>query len=189
MTNVYFFATREDLPSILDFVIEQGCQVFDTQSEINEEVKQFNSVDDALSSKHLQTHNSANFRVWYPPGKGKVLFNKIELSSPKYKLGDYYYVTEGWGLFDINISGCWEQRKNLGPSTFGVNSEKRALEWQETYVDRLGLASDWDWAQNRKLMNAVRYHINKRLSVEKYASRAVLPGAIKVRNAGYTLVG
>lgn len=104
-------------------------------------------------------------------------------------MGDYYYVTEGWGLFDINISGCWEQRKNLGPSTFGVNSEKRALEWQETYVDRLGLASDWDWAQNRKLMNAVRYHINKRLSVEKYASRAVLPGAIKVRNAGYTLVG
>ncbi len=35
MTNVYFFATKEDLPPILDFLIGQGCQIFDTQSEIN----------------------------------------------------------------------------------------------------------------------------------------------------------
>lgn len=189
MTNVYFFATKEDLPPILEFLIEQGCQIFDTQSEINGEVRQFNSPDDVLSCKRLQAYNSTNLRVWYPSGKGKVLFNKIELSPPKFKLGDFYYITQGWGLFSINIDGGWRQKKTLGPSTFGVNSEKRALGWQETCLDTLGLVSDWDWAQNRKLMSAVRYHINKRLSVEKNASWSVLPGAINLRNAGYTLVG
>ena len=48
--------------------------------------------------------------------------------------------------------GGWRQKKTLGPS----------------------LVSDWDWAQNRKLISAVRYHINKRLSVEKNASWSVL---------------
>lgn len=76
MTNVYFYATKEDLPQILDFLIEKGCQIFDSKSEINQAVKQFNSVDDALSSKLLQTSQSAQFRIWYPPGKGKVLFKK-----------------------------------------------------------------------------------------------------------------
>lgn len=189
MTNVYFFATKEDLPPILDFLIGQGCQIFDTQSEINDEVKQFYSPVEVLSFKSLQGYNSTNLRVWYPPGKGKVLFNKIELSPPKFKLGDFYYVTQGWGLFDINIDGVWEQKKTLGPSTFGVNSEKRALGWQEAYLDTLGSVSDWDWALNRKLMNAVRYHINKRLSVEKNASRSVLPGALRLRKAGYKFVG
>lgn len=92
-------------------------------------------------------------------------------------------------LHNLEFGILPEKARSYSRKAFGVNSEKRALAWQETYFDSLGLASDWDWVQNRKLLNEVRYHIDKRLSIEKYESRSVLPGAINLRNAGYTLIG
>ncbi len=187
MPNCGFFASESDIPLVIDYIWASGGKIFDTNSATNSLPAEFNSTAEILEHHRNSIYKCLSIAVWYPPGNGKVLFTRIDLSkNPQYNAGDYYCVSEGWALFHISFGGIDDKRKTLSKSNFGVNSERRALGYESTYT-RLGAVSEWNWRAIEKYSRAFSYHIAKKLSVEKISANPVLPGAAQLMKDGYKL--
>lgn len=187
MPNFGFFASDSDIPLVTEYLLASGGKIFDTKSEINELPVEFLSTAEILEHHKNSIYHCLSIAVWYPPGKGKVLFTRIDLSNNlKYKIGDFYHCTEGWALIFIHFGGTDQKSRILSASNLSVNSEKRALGWEQT-ITRLGAVSDWDWRAIEKYSRAFSYHIAKKLAVEKIGAKPVLPGAFELRKDGYEL--
>jgi hypothetical protein len=96
-------------------------------------------------------------------------------------LGTHRYVAEGWGLISLQLGGL--SKKGLHPSHTNHNSEKRARKWADTYADRMGDPSAWDW----DVITRTSARLNRRirsLGSAKLGSRPVLPAAREALDAG-----
>lgn len=187
MPNCSFFASDLDIPLVTDYLLASGCKIYDTKSEINELLVEFHSTAEILEHHQNSMYHNLSIAIWYPPGRGKVLFTRIDLSqNSQYKIGDFYHCTEGWALIFLSFGGTDLNRKTLSASNFGVNSEKRALNWEQT-ITKFGAVSDWDWRAIEKYSRAFSYHVAQKLAVEKIGANPVLPGAAQLRKDGYKL--
>lgn len=187
MPNFGFFASESDVPLVTDYLLASGCKIYGTKSEINGLPEEFHSTEEILEHHRNSIYQCLSIAAWYPPGKGKVLFTRTDLSkNHQYKIGDFYHCTEGWALIFVHFGGTDLKRKILSASNFGVNSEKRAIGWEQT-ISRFGAVSSWDWREIEKYSRAFSYHISKKLAVEKIEAKPVLLGASKLRNDGYKL--
>lgn len=115
--------------------------------------------------------------LWAPSTGGKLHAKRIEL---KLKDHTFRYHLAGWGLFALHLGQLMPNGLEL--SRLAVNSEKRALAWEEISPE-LGPVARWDWTEvtriDRRLSGWVR-----RQGTAKEAGRTILPDAQAARDRG-----
>jgi len=182
-----FFADAADKMELLNFIFaETPLHVYDHYSVYGEEIREYHSINDITSCFDLQNGgaNSAAFQLWSETFKAKPVFQKISL-NPKYCNGHTFrYATGGWGLIQLYFGGI--QHGCLHHSHIGHFSEKGALK-NEGITKEYGKVSSWDWKEVESIGNKLRYHISKKLAVNKAGSEPILKGAEELRLGGTTL--
>jgi hypothetical protein len=179
---VDYYATDEDNAGVLRWLFaENDLHVFETYSEYNHDLRRFHSAEDAIAALHLgrpeRNPGLLLLSLWAPDSGGHLDLRRRELkvsgASWREELG-------GWGVLTLQLGGLMPD--GLQPSYVNVNSEKRALLWEDT--DRnLGPVAAWDWTVVRKVMRRVSGWI-RRQGVDKDAGRPILEHAAAVRRTG-----
>ena len=178
-----FFADKNDKIEILNFILtETDLQIFDSYSELGQEINQYKTTNDIVSKFDLE--NGAQFAIlfqlWTPRLKGDLVFRKVDL-NPKYCNGHTFrYACEGFGLIQLYFGGI--KNNEVKRSHIGHSSEKRALSWGTTFgtVDHV---KKWDWKEVEKVGRSLKYQINK-MAKRKTGPFGVLPGADKLEGQG-----
>ena len=179
MPSCTFYAALDDFKPVLQFVFGNlSCRVLEAYSDIDTDLKEFFSADDAESAcgpgplfHHLM--------LWPIEASDEVRMRRIEL-YPEVGLGRYRCYAEGWGLISLALYGVGS--KGLCPSYTGDNSEKRARIWVDTYPE-MGDPSLWDWSVVTRASAKLNRRIHS-LATIKLGSRPVLPGAKKLIDEG-----
>jgi len=181
--SLYFYAAEEDHPLLLDMVFQPrlGFRVFETQSRLNEEIRQFDKAEDVLDEWWSSTGHT--LALLAPGSRATPAFRKIRLRGASFRPGDYDFRCEGWGLIHLDVGRMTDGR--LFRSTVGHNTEKRALALVDTYR-RLGSPEAWDWDAVTTGARALIQEIRKAAPV-KARSRPVLPGAHRASQASLVL--
>jgi hypothetical protein len=175
--NYDFYADRSDALSVIAYIFaEMDLQLFDLYSEYGEEVTEYKSVADVQRKFETSAaHPSALFQVWSPRHRGKPFFRKLALDPDRCDGHTFRYSTNGWGLIQLYFYG--PSKRGLGPSHIG-HFEERGAYSRESLYEEMGKASEWDWREIRRTSRALKYHIQKRLSVSKVSridTRDILP--------------
>lgn len=77
-----FFAGEEDKVKLLNYIFnDTDLCIFDLSSRYGEEIKEYLTVDEIISSFDLTDKNpqGAYFQLWSPQFKGEVEFQRVEL--------------------------------------------------------------------------------------------------------------
>jgi hypothetical protein len=178
-----FYADRKDKLELLEFIFnETDLRVFDLSSLPGKRIWEYTSakeIDEKFDLKNGGS-NSATFQLWTSRYKGDILFRKIEL-DPKYsKEYNYRYSTEGWGLIQLYFGGL--KNGNLYYSHIGHFNEKGAQNWESTNAFN-GKVASWDWKEIEKSSRALKYQIQKKMSVSKIGSTDVMADAEILKNS------
>ncbi|MEM6256268.1 MAG: hypothetical protein AAF821_25420 [Cyanobacteria bacterium P01_D01_bin.156] len=184
MSNCEFYAIRDDILNVLDFIYaETDCHVFEKSSEFGQELREFTSTKQLaevfnLGLCHGKQKYSALLQLYTPSASDNFVIQKIAL-NPKYCSGHTFrYEASGWGLIQLYLGGISE--RGIHHSHTNHNSEKRAQKWESIYFDQLGSVDTWNWKQLSKVSRKIRYHIRNRLAVGKWGSRPILHSAQKL---------
>lgn len=175
MPTTYFYAADEDVRLLLELAIhgKHPCQVFETQSQVNSELLEFRSAEEALAHCDNCVGTLRMFAL-LPEGAGALpVLTRMELRGPSYDPGDFDYRCEGWGLIHLKIGRTHHGRRET--STMSYNTRARALAWSDAYA-RLGDADDWNWPAVTRCARWMSDHI-RRAAPSRFGSRPVLPGA------------
>lgn len=174
MPNCDFYALKDDMVSVVDFVTaECGCSLFELSSELGQEVREFRASSEVLSAFDIGSRHQ-NFQLYAPSMKGKVRFERIDFSRVEGDRPPFRYDTEGWGLIQLYFGALRDG--HLGSSHTNHNSEKRASAWEPTYIDKLGAVSDWDWREITRISSKLNRWIRK-VAPQKIGPRPILPTA------------
>jgi hypothetical protein len=189
MPNCDFYATPTDHRIFLDWLFaEKTCQVYELASDWEQPLKCFQTTDEVLSqferryvtgkqwtSVHLQL---------YVLGAGPVFTpRRISLNPEACDGARFRYGAEGWGLVQLYLQSVRDGR--LENSHTNHNSQRRAETWAAT-IDELGDPLRWDFPLIQSFSARLNRQIKKQ-SVAKMGSRAVLPGALALWDAGVSL--
>ena len=192
MSNCDFYAARDDMLSVLEFICADGdFRIFEHSSEFGQELREFTSPQEIADTFDLGTcpgkHRfSALLSLYVPIASDAFNVRKIDLNPDSCDGHTFRYEPNGWGLIQLYFGGVSE--RGLHHSHTNHNSEKRAKKWETTYADELGSVDAWDWKTLSKVSGRLRYHIRNRLAVEKHGSRPVLPSAKTMVDAGCELL-
>ncbi|MCA9068186.1 MAG: hypothetical protein KDA84_04650 [Planctomycetaceae bacterium] len=185
MANLDFYAVRDDLKCLIDFLIgETDVRIFESYSKYSEELREFADFEDLCSAFDvgLDEHGSGNavlLQLWSPSVMPNVDVRRIELLPSKCDGHTFRYCIEGWGLIQLYLGGIHNQC--LTNSHYGHNSQRRAENW--------GHAEDVDWDALKKLSNRIQYHIRRRLAVAKVPGRPILPAAFRLLQQDFCFAG
>lgn len=191
MNNCDFYANKDDLISLLDFIYrETDCRVFESYSEFGNDLREFNSTSDLLKVFDLgqckMQHDQILLKLYSPSAKGDFLVEKINLNPEKCQGHAIRYSCGGWGLIQLYLGGIFEPEKKIVHSHLGHNSEKRALKWASLYPE-YGKPEEWDWKSLSSTSRKIIYHITKKLSDKKEGSRSILFNAAISIQSGYEI--
>lgn len=128
------------------------CDFVITYSDYDKDLEINLSLDD-LVKKILDTKNHIQVGFYVQEMKGFLEKRKIDL---KIKEATFRYTLSGWGLIIFNIQNM-EKELELD---CGVNSEKRANAWYDTYPE-LKQPSLWDWNVVRSTNRSIDRIIKK----------------------------
>lgn len=182
--NLDFFADADDKIELLNFIFnETGLQVYDHYSDHSAEIRQYHSASEIISKFDLQNGGAhiAGFQLWSETFKAKPIFSKITLDPKRCHGHTFRYSTNGWGLIQVYFGGL--QHNCLLHSHIGHFNEKGALK-HEGINKEFGKVGSWDWKEIESMGNKLRYHISKKLAVNKLGACPVLKGAEDLRRNG-----
>jgi hypothetical protein len=140
------------------FAVEHPA-VFGAYSEFDRDLESFTtpqSLEEYVAARRQMGQTSFDFAIWYPGCNGRVERDKISL-KPEYCDGHTTrFVVGGWGILHLQLDFKPAPRIDC---RIAVNSEKRAIAWQTTCPEWLGVDA-WDWAgvrkQERRLVRKLR---------------------------------
>ncbi len=180
MSDISFYASPKELYDILEFVLtETDIEVYETYSGHERELKKFKNAADVLqwySINITEERNCKGFRIaFYSPSvmKNRII-TKINLKKETGHI--YRYCIEGWALIIFSFEGIKDGRL-CGSDFFLSNSEKRAKQWEDTYGDKFGPASDVNWDAFLELSKKLNKVI-KKSSVAKTGSCYIMEDAM-----------
>jgi hypothetical protein len=185
MPNCDFYALREDLRRVLDFVFEHSaCRVFEHYSPCDSPLAEFRSTAEVEARYPLGVCAGRAPSVLLqllPESAGELVVERASLNPEKCNGATFRYIASGWGLIQLQLGGAspW----GIVVSHTNHNSEKRALAWEPTYADILGPASSWRWASVESSSRRINAHIRK-VASRKIGSRPVLPSAASAIESG-----
>ena len=149
----------ENLRSLVESIFLGGeVTVYEAYSIPDKELRIFASTEEVMayiSEVESSKDNLAYLSIHYANTGGFVRKKKIDLNPEKCKGAKVRYSVEGWGLIQFQL---WIKVSGL-TSDIGVNSEKRANAWEDTYPE-LKSPSLWNWKEiqkhNRKLNRVLK---------------------------------
>ena len=181
MANCDFYAVREDLEDVLQFVFEKGWSLYELSSQPERKAREFRDLSALTEAFELgQGKAQAHLLIYSPEMGGRVRQRKILFDTRRVKGAAFRYDVEGWGLIQLYLGGL--HNGQVTHSHTNCNSEKRARSWEATYPE-LGRVSGWRWPNVNKMSQALNRRIRK-LGVAKQGSRPVLPGAWRMVQEG-----
>jgi hypothetical protein len=114
MSNCDFYATREDMFNVLDFVYsETDCRLFENVSAFGEELREFKSTEeiaDVFDLGHcVGKHSfSALLQLYTPSASESFTIRKIDLDPGHCDGHTFRYAPNGWGLIQLYFGGVSE---------------------------------------------------------------------------------
>jgi hypothetical protein len=181
--NLDFFAVREDLALVLDYVYsETDLRVFESYSELGRELREFRSVDELVAAYPLGEDPGGNgsailLMLWSPSVMRELRISRIELDPAHCNGHTFRHRIDGGGLIAFypgGLSGRVITRTHLGHQ-----SQARAAKWQAD--------EGIDWAALKSLGGRIAHHVRKRLATGKAHGACVLPAAMRLAAAGHEL--
>ncbi len=179
-----FFAVRDDIVRILDFVFsETDCRVTEAYSEYDQELRTFNETNEVLDAFGVGVDPHGNgvaqmLSLWSPSVMPKPTVERIQL---KLKGATFRYVVEGCGLLSLNLGGVYEGI--VTPSALGYWSKNAGF---KKCLAKPG-PDEVNWIAHQALVGKFRYHTQRRLSVASARGAAVLAGVLDLVQKGFVL--
>jgi len=185
MPNCDFYALREDLQLVLDFVFERSdCRVFEHYSLFDSSLAEFRSTDEIEARYPLGVCSGTAPSVLLqllPESAGELVVERASLNPEKCNGATFRHIASGWGLIQLQLGGA--SPRGIVASHTNHNSEKRALAWEPTYADVLGPVSAWHWGSVESSSRRINAHIRK-VASGRVGSRPLLPAAASAIAAG-----
>lgn len=185
--NLDFFAAEADQRAVLDFLFSStDVRAFESYSEYGAELREFRSADELAVAFPLGIDPHGNgsavlLQLWSPSVMRDLIIRRFELDPAHCNGHTFRHSIEGGGLMQLYFGGVCD--RVLTKSHFGHQSQARARAWE---VDE-GV----NWETLKTLSNRIQYHVRKRLAAGKaasmYGSMSVLPEALGLARAGYSL--
>jgi hypothetical protein len=189
MPNCDFYATPTDHRILLDWIFnEQTCQIYELASDWEQPLRIFTTTDQVLSQFERsyftgKKWTSVHLQLYVLGAGPKFEPRRVVLNPDACDGATFRYGADGWGLVQLYLQSVRDGR--LDNSHTNHNSQKRAETWAST-IDELGDPARWDFARINSFSARLNRQIKKQ-SVAKLGSRSVLPGALKLWDAGVAL--
>jgi hypothetical protein len=186
MPNCDFYATPQDHQGLLTWLFEEKtCHVYELSSMVEQPLRRFASVQRVLElfeeryttgermrTVHLQLHVLGASPLFLP--------NRVALNPKTCDGATFRYVAEGWGLVQLYLGTiCRGELLNSHTNHF---SQKSAGSWVGVR-EQTAKVGEWDFKRITSFSSRLNREI-KRRSVARLGSRAVLPGALALWEAG-----
>jgi hypothetical protein len=190
MPNCDFYATIEDHEPLLDWLFaERTCLVYELSSDDAQPIKRFSSAKGVLSQferryPNGQPWNCVTLNLYVNGSCAEfVPFETIEI--PFCHSGAIRKQhAEGWGLVQLYLSSVTDKGLDNSHTNHGT------LAWAEKWAphnSRQAPPSAWDFKRVAAFSSRLNREIRK-MSVDKLASRPILPGAAALRANGVKLL-
>jgi len=172
MATLDFFAVRDDLLALLDFIYsETDCAVYESYSRYDSELRQFVSVQqlDAAFVLGNDPHGNGEailLQLHSPSVAAPPRIERFNLSVPGYS---FRYCVESAGLMQLYLGGS--HNEFISQSHFGHWNEAGARQRCVFPADEV------NWPLQRSLSGKIQRHIKSRLSHAKFQSRYVMAHA------------
>jgi hypothetical protein len=177
MTNLDFYAVDDDLRELLSFIYaDTDIVVFESYSEYDRELRQFDSVAEIEAIHTLGTHLALHLQLWSPSVMKRPIVRRIELDVPGHT---FRYAVEGAGLMQLYLDGVKDGV--IYHSHFGCWSEAGARERS------IHPADDCDWRALSRVSGQIQRHVRRRMAGAKLYARPVLRHAVGAVRQGLRL--
>lgn len=172
MANLNFYALKEDMLNILDFIFKNtNCRIFEARSGFNMELKEFRSLSEMDSELKIGITESGHefaikLQLWSPEVVKQINIEKFDLKHPVHS---FQHSLRTIGLMQLNFGG--KDLHAITPSQFGCSNEKdrRQLSGKVEHVD---------WDRLLEISSQIKRHILKQ-AVAKVRACPILSGAYK----------
>jgi hypothetical protein len=188
MPNCDFYATPEDHePLLARLFAEAACEVYETSSDFEQPLKQFESPAEVLSQFERRYPTGEPWHTvhlqLYVLGTGPPFTpRRVEFDPNACGGARFRYAAEGWGLVQLYLSAPRGDR--LKNSHTNHNSLKRALAWGKTGDSNP--PESWDFERITVFSSRLNRTI-RASAAAKIGSRVVLNGALKLWERGASL--
>ncbi len=164
MANLDFYAVRDDLRDLIEFVFSEDVIIYESYSEFDCEARLFRSLSDIEAVFQLGAYQAAHLQLWSPAVMTQPVISRITLKGvPGHK---FRHSVEGAGLMQLYLDGIRD----------GVVYHTHFGHWNEAGARQRSVhpADDCNWPALRKLSGRIERYIRGRLSAAKLYSRPVL---------------
>jgi hypothetical protein len=191
MPNCDFYATPEDHEGLLAWLLADGaCEVHELASDFGQPLRRFHSAGEVLAQFERRYPHGGKWRAvhlqLYVPGAGPPFVPRRVSLDPKACGGaTFRYNADGWGLVQLYLGALPEGDTWLEDSHTNHNTLKRAQAWSAT-LPEMGDVGAWDFGKITAFSSRLNREIRKR-GVARIGSRAILPGALALWNAGVAM--
>lgn len=150
-----------DVPRIIEAIFAADSPIVsEAYSGFDANVVVFNSAEE-LSAYINQAREGGEklftFSVYYPDTQGSREVRKITLKPEACNGHKYRYGVGGWGVIQFQLE---HQNDANYKCYFGVNTEKRANKWADTYPE-LKSPNLWNWRLVEKHMRRLLREVKK----------------------------
>ncbi len=181
MPNCDFYACGGDAVEVVRFVLSQpGWSLWELASRPDCELRQFSTEAELLQVYDVSSE-SALFNLHAPEMGGSVIPQRITFNPGAVPDATFRVDSGGWGLIQLYLEAPRDGK--LRASHTNHNSQKRALKWEPTYLDRLGPVDAWDWKAVSRVSSRLNRFIRSR-ATSKSGTRFVLPCAQDASSQG-----
>ena len=191
MPNCDFYATREDHEGLLAWLFAEGtCEVHELASDFGQPLRQFRSPAEVLAQFDRTYAGGRRWRAvhlqLYVLGAGPPFVpRRVALDPEACDGATFRYGADGWGLVQLYLGTAAEGDARLEDSHTNHNTLKRAQAWSGTLPDQ-GPTEAWDFRRITAFSSRLNRQIRAR-GVARLGSRSVLPGALRLWEAGVAL--
>ena len=190
MPNCDFYAVPEDHEQLLDWLLREGtCRIFELSSEFEMPLREFCTVKDVVSEFSRTYSNGDKWNTvhlqLYVLGAGPPFVpRRVPLDPRSCNGATFRFVAEGWGLVQLYLGALG--KGGVKDSHTNHNSIKRAEAWAPV-IPEMQSVELWDFKKIAAFSSRLNRQISK-MGIAKIASRAVLPGALRLWEEGVSLL-
>lgn len=176
-----FYAHIQDRLDILDYIFTKtDLQVFDMNSKINEEIKEYKTIDEIIQNNPEILENNklgVYFRLWSPrlgrgikSGEPKPYKTTMNENVQKEKGWFFRYRFDGLGLISISFEGSPDPAVSR-ESSIGHLTKERALGIKVAKALKEDVcANGWNWKEIYATGRQLKSHIHNKMAVRKLST-------------------
>ncbi|MEM9196010.1 MAG: hypothetical protein AAGF12_42990, partial [Myxococcota bacterium] len=134
MPRLSFYATEVDLAPVVEFVLDDGCELFESNSRLGERIQRWTEPSAVLKALAEAPFSSLYLQLYRPSMRGNVVVRRFDVSVNAAEGAlPWRETSQGWGLIQLHLHLPKDGR--LGPCSTNHNSEARARKWAPLYPE------------------------------------------------------